>query len=306
MVFSPAPQLTVTIESGADGPDIHLHAGGQGVWQARMIAALGGRVVLCAALGGEVGRVLGPLISQEGIEVRAVASAAVNGAYVHDRRDGKRQPVAESPGRPLSRHDLDELYGLALAEGMRASMTLLSGVADARITPPDVYRRLAGDLRRNGARVAADLAGEYLTAVLGGGLTFVKVAHDELIADGRAAGEEIGQLVTAMRRLRRDGAEAVVVSRAERPALALIGRRLMEVVMPQLEAADSRGAGDSMTAGMAAVLATGGDIKDAVRTGAAAGALNVTRHGLGTANSEAVAQMVEHVQLRPLTAGAAA
>ena len=41
MVFSPAPQLTVTVEQGPDGPDIHLHAGGQGVWQARMIASLG-------------------------------------------------------------------------------------------------------------------------------------------------------------------------------------------------------------------------------------------------------------------------
>ena len=51
--------------------------------------------------------------------------------------------------------------------------------------------------------------------------------------------------------------------------------------MPRMIAAESRGAGDSMTAGVAAVLAQGGTLCDAVRTGAAAGALNVTRHGLG-------------------------
>jgi len=309
MVFCPAPQLTVTVEQGPDGPDIHLHAGGQGVWQARMIASLGGRVVLCAALGGEVGRVLTPLIAAEGIEVRAVDGGAANGAYVHDRRGGERAEIAEAPGRPLTRHETDELYGLALAEGMQASVCLLSGVADASVLAADVYRRLAGDLRRNGARVAADLAGDYLTAVLEGGLTFLKVAHDELIASGRAAGDAPADLVAAIRGLRAAGAESVVVSRADLPALALLGDQprgdeVLEVVMPRLEPADPRGAGDSMTAGAVAVLAGGGDLSRAVRTGAAAAALNVTRHGLGTGTADAVRQMVEHVDLRPLGAAA--
>jgi 1-phosphofructokinase len=34
-----------------------------------------------------------------------------------------------------------------------------------------------------------------------------------------------------------------------------------------------------LTAGITAVLAKGGDLTDAVRTGAAAGAINVTRQG---------------------------
>jgi 1-phosphofructokinase len=302
VVFCPAPQLTVTVEQRADVPDIHLHAGGQGVWQARMIASLGGRVILCTALGGEVGRVLRPLITAEGIEVRAVDGGAANGAYVHDRRDGQRTEIAQAPGRPLSRHETDELYGLTLAEGMRASISLLSGVPNPGMLPADVYRRLAGDLRRNGARVAADLAGDYLSAVLDGGLTFLKVAHDELVASGRAASEERDQLVPALYGLRAAGAEAVVVSRADQPALALLGDEPLEALTPRLEPVDPRGAGDSLTAGVVAVLARGGDLGRAVRTGAAAGALNVTRRGLGTATLDAVQKMIEHVELRPLGA----
>ncbi len=37
MVFAPAPELTVTIEDRGGVPDLHLHAGSQGVWQATMI-----------------------------------------------------------------------------------------------------------------------------------------------------------------------------------------------------------------------------------------------------------------------------
>src|SRR5581483_11719386 len=35
-VVSPSLWLTVTIEAGAGGPEVHLHAGGQGFWVARM------------------------------------------------------------------------------------------------------------------------------------------------------------------------------------------------------------------------------------------------------------------------------
>ncbi|HEV8298471.1 MAG TPA: hypothetical protein VGQ20_14295, partial [Acidimicrobiales bacterium] len=57
-VFAPVPLLTVTIEQLGDrGPEVHLHAGGQGVWIARMANILGARSVLCTILGGETGGV---------------------------------------------------------------------------------------------------------------------------------------------------------------------------------------------------------------------------------------------------------
>jgi 1-phosphofructokinase len=302
MVFAPAPQLTVTIERRSRGADeIHLHAGGQGVWQARMIASLGAEVVFCTALGGEAGRVLATLIEAEGIDARIVDAHSGTGAYVHDRRGGQRQELAVMPGEPLGRHELDELYGMTVAEGLRARVSVLSGMAETQVVPPDTYRRLAGDLRRNGGAVVADLSGAYLDSVLEGGLTLAKVSHEELVRDGRALSEQTHHLIAAMRQLRDRGAGAVVVTRAEKPALALLPDPediVVEVHMPELEPADHHGAGDSMTAGIAAVLASGGDLPSAVRLGAAAGALNVTRHGLGTGRADAIASLVERVSLR--------
>jgi 1-phosphofructokinase len=300
MVFAPSPQLTITIERLGEVPDVHLHPGGQGVWQARMIASLGVQVTICTALGGEIGRVLQPLIKAEGIELRVVNGHSANGVYVHDRRGGRRVVVAEAPGEPLARHDLDELYGLALTEGLRADVALLSGPASERVVDTDMYRRLASDLNHNGITVVADLSGDFLSCVLEGGVSFLKVSHEELIRDRRAADDTDGELIRAIHELHDLGAGAVVVSRADRPALALIHDDLVEVVLPRLEPADSRGAGDSMTAGAAAVLAKGGDLATAVRTGAAAGALNVTRHGLGTGRVDAVESLMKRVTLRPL------
>lgn len=123
-----------------------------------------------------------------------------------------------------------------------------------------------------------------------------------MIADGRAANDSEEELVETMHQLHTEGAESVVVSRAGDPALALIDGEVYEVHMPRLQAADPRGAGDSLTAGVAAVLARGGDMPLAVRTGAAAGALNVTRHGLGTGRPDAIAGLVDRVRLAPIGA----
>jgi 1-phosphofructokinase len=295
MVFAPAPQLTVTVERRGDGDEIHLHPGGQGVWQARMINSLGRPVVLCASLGGEVGQVLEPLIAGEGITVRAIAASSHNGTYVHDRRSGTRVDVAEVPGDPLSRHELDELYGLTLAEGLAAEVCVLSGAASPAVVPPDMYRRLAADLGRNGRRVVADLSGEHLRAVLAGQPDVVKISHDDLGIE-----DDVESLTHAVCALREAGANTVVVTRAHRPAVALIEDTIYELVTPRLEPADPRGAGDSLTAGLAATLAGGGAITEAVQAGAAAGALNVTRHGLGTGEPGAVSQLRERIRLVPV------
>jgi 1-phosphofructokinase len=303
MVFAPAPELTITIEAAGDDTHIHLHAGGQGIWQARMIATLGVPVALCTAFGGETGRVLEPLTAAEGVWLRTISSGGRSAAYVHDRRDGERVELARSPADALSRHELDELYGLTLTEGLRATVSVLSGTRDPHVIEPDVYRRLAGDLRRNDCKVVADLTGDYLDAVLESGLDFLKVSHEELTESGRATDDSEEALIKALRELHAAGAESVVVSRAEKPALAYVDGDIYEVVLPPLEPADHRGAGDSMTAGVTATMAQGGDMRTAIRIGGAAGAVNVTRHGLGTGRASVIGKLMEKVELVPFGEG---
>ncbi len=97
-VFAPSPILTVTIEAANDDGDaeIHLHAGGQGFWIARLLAELDVDVVLCGSFGGETGSILRGLIDDAGVRLVAVEGGC-NGAYVHDRRGGERAELATMP-----------------------------------------------------------------------------------------------------------------------------------------------------------------------------------------------------------------
>jgi 1-phosphofructokinase len=304
VVFAPSPMLTVTVEQGAgEDAEIHLHAGGQGFWVARMAAALGAQPTICVPLGGETGTVLEPLLANASVEVLSVPVGAPNGCYIHDRRTGSRTEVAATPSAALQRHELDALYGAALTAGLMADVTLLTGPRHEKILPAEIYTRLASDLRGNGRLVLADLSGPALAAALEGGVDLLKLSSDEAFSEGLARGDSTSAVIDAVRRLHQRGASDVLISRAAEPAIALVGGRVLEIAGPRFQPLDPSGAGDSMFAALGVGLADGLDREAALRLSVAAGALNVTRHGLGSGQRGDVDRLLDSVVVTPVPAG---
>lgn len=299
-ILAPSPTLTVTVEDHPQGSEIHVHAGGQGVWQARMLQRLQASVTMCCVLTGEVGRTLRHLLEDEGITVIALEREGRGSAYLHDRREGKRVVIAEEEGDPIGRHDLDDLYGAVLHSSADSHAVLLSGPAGDNTVPADIYRRLSIDLRGTGTKVVADLSGERLRAVVDGGVDVLKVSHEELKADGLIEETSVPEIIRAMRQFRADGARSVIVTRSSAPLLLADEDGVIEVSLPRFEETETRGAGDSLTAGVVAGLTQGESLRDAISMGAAAGALNVTRHGLGTGDAESITRLRERVRIRAL------
>ena len=296
-VFAPSPALTITIESGPPGPEVHLHPGGQGYWVGRMAARLGADVTLCMPLGGESGAVLNALLAAEPVAVLSTHVGGANGSYVHDRREGHRVVISETESPALRRHELDDLYDTMLAASLDADIALLTGPRNAGVLPAQVYERLTRDLRENDVRVLADLSGEPLRASLRGGLELVKGSVEELLVDGWARAGHREAVAGVARRLHSAGAEMVVVSRGAEGAIALFDGRLFDAHPPRVSEVDVRGAGDSMFAALGVGLGSGLDPEDALRMAVAAGTLNVTRHGLGTGRASEIRRLAGHVGL---------
>lgn len=299
-VIAPSPMLTVTVEPEGE---IHLHAGGQGLWVARQAVRLDRKVTLCGAFGGEIGIVLRQLIVTESVKIVEVIANTSNGAYIHDRRSGARHVVAQAPAAKLSRHAVDDLYGAAFSTGIEAAVIVLTGTDPAGLVPAAFYRRIARDLTSNGRTVIGDLTGAELDAALSGGLTLLKVSAADLVTEGRAADDD-DSIIAWMREASSAGAANVVVSRGAGPTLALLDGQLMTAAAPSATPNDERGAGDSMTAAIAAALSAGGSLADALRHGVAAGTMNVTRSGMGTGRAKPISVIAEHVRINPLSASA--
>jgi 1-phosphofructokinase len=82
--------------------------------------------------------------------------------------------------------------------------------------------------------------------------------------------------------------------------LVLRDGRAWELKPPLFEGGAPEGSGDSMVGAMAAALARGEQWEQALRWGAAAGATNFLRHGLGSGSRDVVSDLLPHVELREL------
>ena len=299
-VFAPSPVLTITIEPGSPRPAVHLHAGGQGFWVARLAATLGADVTLCCALGGETGRVLRSLIEAEPITLASTAGNTANGVYIHDRRVGERVEIVNVDSAPLDRHAADALYGIAMTTGLDADITLLTGCRPSPVVDPDLYRRLVADLRANDGRVIADLTGPALEAALSSGLELLKLSQDEIVAEGYAREPTLEALTAAARDLHSRGALTVAISRAAAPTIVVTDDEEPVVLIlagPRFQTLDERGTGDSMFAATGVGLARGLGVIEALQLGMAAGALNATRRGLGTGSRHEIERLARHIHL---------
>jgi 1-phosphofructokinase len=286
-VFGPDPLLSVTIEACDGRDEVHVHPAGQGVWVARMVAELGAQPVLCGLLGGETGTVLRPLLEALPGELRAVATSGSAGSYVIDRRADTRSVLAMAARPAPHRHELDDLLAETISAALASDVLVVCNPYPADGFPVELYDRLLADARAE-VRTVVDLSSPRLDHTLAQQPDLVKCSDWELAeyvrgpVDGRHG-------LDAARRLIDAGARAVAVTRA---------------APPPFSAGYREGTGDAMTGAVAAGLARGMTLREALVLGAAAGAGNFLRHGLGTGHRRVIEALTARVVVRPFTVGA--
>ena len=302
-VVAPSLALSVMIEhdESGNGADIHLHPAGQGFWIARLLAQLGCKAVLCGPVGGEPGAVLETLVPMWGVEFAAVQTSRPTTCVIEDRRSGAAREVAKERKLTMHRHDVDQLFDSVLELALSTSATVVTGRSSEVCVPLSFFQRLGEDLAATGVETVGDLHGPELGAFLDRGrLAVLKVSDEDLIEDGIVAEASDAAIGAAIRLLDRYDIGWLVVSQAERGALVALNGRILKASPPILRAVDPRGSGDSMTAALTAALMRDVDGETAIRLACAAGAANVTRHGLGSASAGLIEQLAEHVHIEPL------
>ncbi len=304
-VFGPDPLLSVTIEHRGADDDVHVHAGGQGVWVSRMAAELGAYPVLCCLVGGETGATLFGLLGDLPGERRVTRTGGSNGCYVIDRREGERRVVAMSHRPPPQRHEIDDLVAATCAAAVAGSVLVVCNPFPASGLPDEVYENLVGNARAAGVPVIVDLSSPRLEHALRSRPDVVKL-NDWELAEYVQGPVDGPRALEAMHALSDAGAAAVALTRAEAPILVLgADGEAFEIVPPRFTHGFREGCGDAMTGALAAGMARDMSLRDALVLGAAAGAGNFLRRGLGSGERETVQELAHSVIVRPAQDGAA-
>jgi 1-phosphofructokinase len=270
-----------------------------------MAAELGVEVVLCGFGGGETGAVLESLVAQTSIDWRTVNTAGATGSYVIDRRDGSRRLLASNRAQAPSRHEIDDLVSVTCAAALESDVLVVCNPYPGEMLPLEVYEGLVANVRANGIPVLVDLSTPRLDSALNGGPELAKLNDWELAE--LVVGPVDGPRLRAAAEVVRDrGAQMVVVTRAGEAALVLRGDEAFELVPPQFSHGSREGCGDSMMGAIAAGWAMGLPWQESLRVGAAAGAANFLRHGLGSGSRATIDDLRGRVSLRPLPVASAA
>ena len=166
--------------------------------------------------------------------------------------------------------------------------------------PLEFYGSLVADVRANGTLVLVDLSSPRLDSALEGGPDLVKINDWELAAFISGPVDTESRLRAALEQLLERGAGTAIVTRAGEPAMVLSEEGGFWLIPPRFERGSREGCGDSMMGALAASLANGRGWEESMRVGAAAGAANFLRHGLGTGAHAVVEDLASKVRLEAL------
>ena len=263
----PALQRTLPVERLVPGGVHRVRAveecaSGKGVNAVRALRALGVPATAAGFQGGPAGERLAAHLAAEGLPWEPVGTAAPTRVCqtVLDEAAGTATELVEEArvpdGEEWARLDALVSAGIPRCDALVVTGNLPPGA------PPAWYARWVGLAVAAGRPVLVDTGGEALLAVLPERPTLVKPNAKELAdALGRGGGGDLGTSARALveRGARwavvTDGPSATVLADAGGPAL---------FQPPAVRAVNPIGAGDVLAGALAAALAEGRDIRDAL------------------------------------------
>ncbi|MEV4539502.1 ribokinase [Asanoa sp. NPDC049518] len=252
------------------GSDVVASPGGKGANQAVAAHRLGADTVLVAAVGADrFGADLRGALGRAGLPLDHVVTRndTATGVALIVVDDAGENTIVVAPGANAG---LDS----AALDALPDLLTPGDVVALQLEIPLDTCLAAARHARRAGALVllnAAPLPPAGLAELLG--------TVDVLVVNEGEA-ERLGGDAVA---LRQRGPAACVVTLGARGAVSSDSAGTRDHPPFRVDAIDTTGAGDTFCGALAAALAAGADLHDAVRRGCAAGALATTRMGAQSA-----------------------
>ena len=260
------------------------HASGKGANAARAVARRGGEVLLCAPAGPALRPLLDAQLAALGVRLRLTPTRAETRCCVTVLEDDGRATELVQEALPLETDEALRFVADTMDAIDAARAVLLAGSLPSGLEA-DFYGRCARHAAARGVPVVLDAQGEAVWTAIPGSNAVVKINREEFHAlhPLAAARDCEDNDRTAVRdredddlaaQLCRRGASAVVVTDGGAPVRVWTEAGRSMIAVPSVRVVNPVGSGDAMSGGIAAALAAGATLPEAVRAGIALGVAN--------------------------------
>lgn len=287
LVFEDRAYILATAES----------AGGRGINASCVIHSFGGKTHAIATAGGDAGRRFRKFLCECGFAVDLVDIAAnIRENLTITDRQGLTVKLNQ-PGPPIEAAELERIED-AVRQGLKGARWLMICGSVPPGVPAGFYSKLVKMAREANVKVLLDTDGDPLLDGVEAGPTVVAPNKQEAERLLNTALITRGHFLEAAARIRRMGAESVILSLGSRGAVGTYEDRLIEVVPPRVDAVCPIGAGDALAAAFVWAMDRSGDFADALRWAVAAGTASAQLPGVSFAGLDQTKEMYPRVEVR--------
>ncbi len=261
--------------------------GGGGINVSRGLVRLGINTTAFFTSGGRTGSLLQQLLEQEHIITLPIAVAAqTRENFIVVDTFTNEQYRFGMPGEAITEAEVTTIFKAIEELNPFPEIVVISGSLPPGINAGFI-KRLVKLAKDKGSKVVLDTSGDALSAALEEGVYLLKPNIGEL---SRLAGIEHLDNETAtqaaMQLINKGMAEIIVVSMGAQGAYLLTNNESIHIPAPAVKKMSTVGAGDSMVAGMVAILAQGGTPLEMARMGVACGSAATMNPGTGLFKKE--------------------
>ena len=267
-------------------------ASGKGLNIARAARTLDVPLTVIGFAAGEAGRAIVRGAQEGGLTLDAVQVAGPSRVCTLIIDPGQSETVVNEPGAHVDARAVRALGGRIGRHLVGAALVVIAGSL-----PPGLPVEFpASIIRRVGSRpTILDTPGEAFRLGVAAQPAVAKLNRRELEATLARALPTLTDIMRAARELLEAGAGSVVVTLGAEGVVLASPEGSWLVRPPEVDRVSAVGAGDSLTAGLAAGLLHGRSLLDAVTLGVAAAASDVTTLLPGTVDAADVAAMQARV-----------
>ena len=274
--------------------------GGKGFNVSRLLMGLGIPSTAVGFLGGKTGEILQDGLHSLGIgtdfvwiegETRTNISIVTSSGGHYIKVNEKGPTIAEEKQAAL----LSKIEGLARP----GDWWVLAGSLPPGL-PNSFYALVVRLLKRCGAQTLLDTNGESLRLGCREKPYLVKPNTEEARALTGLALETNDEIMQAAARIRKTGADNVVISMGRAGALLRTGEAAWLVHSPTIVEKNPVGAGDAMVGGLVYALTEGLPLKEALGWGVASGAATASLSGTEVGSRSLIEALFTQVRIEPV------
>jgi tagatose 6-phosphate kinase len=276
--------------------EVQYTPGGKGLNVTKVINVFGEEVFATGFLGGKSGeyihdRFVDMGIMHEFIQIKEETRSCL--AIISD--DGIQTEILEE-GPRITREELIKFYELYTYLINKSEIICISGSLPLGV-PKDIYRDLIAIANRNNKIVILDTSGGALEYGIEAIPYMVKPNKEELEDLLGIRLQTQGEIVKAGKYLIEKGIKIVIISLGNEGAIVLSEDQVYRINIPEVEAINPVGSGDSMIAGFAVAMKRNYDYDMMLKLGVACGIANAMEAETGKVEMNNVKRLMGEIKL---------